>query len=114
MPIRMHIPKPSLGRAAIMGALIALLLFHPAAQAQTGQKSFVPTRLGQMFVIQYAASGPKSARHRPILLIHQTSLSHLEYTPLAIELAKDRPVVAIDLPGYGASDPLPAPITIDQ
>lgn len=114
MPIRMHWPKPILGRAAVFGALLALMLFQPAAHAQTGQKSFVPSRLGQIFVIQYAPPVSKSAWHQPVLLIHQTSLSHLEYTPLAIELAHDRPVVAIDLPGYGASDPLPAPITIDQ
>jgi pimeloyl-ACP methyl ester carboxylesterase len=114
MPIRMRRPRQILVRAAIFGALMALILFLPVARAQTGQKSFVATRLGQIFVIQYAPPGPKSAWHRPILLIHQTSLSHLEYTPLALLLAHDRPVVAIDLPGYGASDPLPAPITIDQ
>jgi pimeloyl-ACP methyl ester carboxylesterase len=81
------------------------------ARAEVSEKLFVPTRLGQMFALRYHPNRPL---HRPILLIHQTSLSHLEYTPLARNLARDREVVAIDLPGYGGSDPLPAPITIDQ
>jgi|GEM_PF-1290042 len=94
--------------------LAACLLLLPTAQAQTSQKSFVPTRLGQIFVLHITPPGPPSGWRTPMLLIHQTSLSHLEYGPLAPDLARDRPVTLIDLPGYGSSDPLPAPITIDQ
>jgi len=112
----MEMAMPFMLRAGklMLGALIALIMAQLGARAQSSQNAFVPTRLGQMFVLRYTPSVPASSWRRPILLIHQTSLSHLEYTPLALELARDRPVVAVDLPGYGSSDPLPAPITIDQ
>lgn len=45
-------------------------------------------------------SGPRT----PILLLHAATSQAAEFEPLAIELARDRRVFALDLRGHGASD----------
>ncbi len=46
---------------------------------------------------------------RTILLLHETPGSSAQLRPLMQELAVERPVIAIDLPGSGDSDPVPNP-----
>jgi pimeloyl-ACP methyl ester carboxylesterase len=46
---------------------------------------------------------------RPVLLLHETPGSSAQMRPLMQELARDRTVLAVDLPGLGDSDPLPNP-----
>jgi pimeloyl-ACP methyl ester carboxylesterase len=46
---------------------------------------------------------------RPVLLLHETPGSGAALRPLAQELARDRQVIVLDLPGLGESDPLPNP-----
>lgn len=48
-----------------------------------------------------------SGSARPVLLLHETPGSSAQMRPLMQELARDRPVIAVDLPGLGDSDPLP-------
>lgn len=52
-------------------------------------------------------------RRRPIVCLHQTPTSSLEFEPLMREFATDRVVVALDTPGYGGSDGPPEPQSID-
>lgn len=46
---------------------------------------------------------------RPVLLLHEVPGSSAQMRPLMQELARDRPVIALDLPGIGESDALPNP-----
>lgn len=50
---------------------------------------------------------------RPLLLLHPTPKSGWIWEPIMPGLAAGRVVVAPDTPGYGASDPPPAPPTIE-
>jgi len=43
----------------------------------------------------------------PLLVIHHAPGSSALYEPLLVELGRSRPVLALDLPGNGESDPLP-------
>ena len=52
---------------------------------------------------------PGVARRVPVVCLHQTPTSSLEFEPLMRELASDRVVVALDTPGYGGSGGPPAP-----
>ncbi len=49
---------------------------------------------------------------RPLLLVHGLGASWQSWAPVLDDLARAREVVAIDLPGFGASPPLPGDITI--
>jgi pimeloyl-ACP methyl ester carboxylesterase len=44
----------------------------------------------------------------PVLLLHQSPASSAEFIPLMQQLAPHFAAIALDLPGYGASDPFPA------
>jgi pimeloyl-ACP methyl ester carboxylesterase len=46
---------------------------------------------------------------RPLLLLHEAPGSSAQLRPLMQELAAERPVIAIDLPGLGDSDPVTNP-----
>ena len=50
----------------------------------------------------------------PIVCLHQTPTSSLEFEPLMREFATDRVVVALDTPGYGGSDGPGEPRGIDD
>ena len=50
----------------------------------------------------------------PIVCLHQTPTSSLEFEPLMREFATDRVVVALDTPGYGGSDGPGEPQGIDD
>ncbi|MCU0759440.1 MAG: alpha/beta hydrolase [Steroidobacteraceae bacterium] len=54
-----------------------------------------------------------ATRRTPVVCLHQTPTSSLEFEPLMRELAHERLVVAPDTPGYGGSDGPPAPQSID-
>ncbi|MET7936794.1 alpha/beta fold hydrolase [Streptomyces sp. NPDC005322] len=65
--------------------------------------------------------GPRTARivherrgtGRPLVLLHGVGHHWQAWEPVMDILALDRDVIAIDLPGFGASDPLPAGIPYD-
>lgn len=49
---------------------------------------------------------------RPLLLIHGLGGSHRSWDTILAPLAAEREVVAVDLPGFGATPPLAGPTTI--
>lgn len=69
-------------------------------------RGYTHCRYGQM---HYRAAGPMDALLPPLILLHQNPASSYEYEPLIAEMATDRRVIAFDTPGYGMSDPPPAP-----
>ena len=56
---------------------------------------------------------PAGAVARPLVLLHQTPRSIDEFAEVAPLLAADRTVVAVDLPGMGASDPPAGAVSIE-
>ncbi|MET9615997.1 alpha/beta fold hydrolase [Kitasatospora indigofera] len=52
----------------------------------------------------------------PLLLLHGIGHRHQGWKPVLDLLAREREVIAVDLPGFGASPPLPAgmPYTVDS
>lgn len=69
-------------------------------------RAYSRCRYGQM---HYRAAGPLDASLPPLVLLHQNPASSYEYEPLMLQMAHDRRVIAFDTPGYGMSDPPPAP-----
>jgi pimeloyl-ACP methyl ester carboxylesterase len=66
------------------------------------KRGYVDLDFGQ---VHYRTHG----RGKPILLIHQSPSSSLEYQKLMGFLGEKYQAVAMDTPGYGLSDPLPVP-----
>jgi pimeloyl-ACP methyl ester carboxylesterase len=56
--------------------------------------------------------GGESHSGRPLYCLHATAYSGRSFTPFLEAMGKRRRVVAIDAPGYGASDPPPAPMDL--
>lgn len=48
----------------------------------------------------------------PLLLVHGLGGSWRSWGPILDELARQREVIAVDLPGFGTTPPLPGPVTI--
>ena len=48
----------------------------------------------------------------PLLLVHGLGSSWANWQPVLDALAEQREVIAVDLPGFGESPPLPGPVTI--
>jgi len=71
------------------------------------RRGYVDTPLGQL---HYAEAGTGPA----LLLLHQTPRSHDEFREVQPLLATGRRVIAMDLPGFGLSAPLPAPQSIER
>jgi pimeloyl-ACP methyl ester carboxylesterase len=49
---------------------------------------------------------------KPLLLIHGLGGSWRSWTPILDELAAEREVIAVDLPGFGSTPPLPGEVSI--
>ena len=79
------------------------------AMAASLRRQFVDTPLGQAHLVSAGLDTPPGdAASPPILLLHQTLRSTDEFAELLPLLAsRGRAVAALDLPGYGASAPLP-------
>ncbi|MSO66086.1 MAG: alpha/beta hydrolase [Alphaproteobacteria bacterium] len=71
------------------------------------RKRYVDGRWGQ---VHLRVTEPEHPSARPIVCLHQSPLSSRSYETFMREMAGDRRVFAIDTPGYGESDPPPAPI----
>jgi pimeloyl-ACP methyl ester carboxylesterase len=73
-----------------------------------GGKGYASCPLGQA---HYRAVGDSAAA--PFLLIHQTPIGLVEYIDVQSALERrGRRSIAADNPGYGSSDPVPAPVTV--
>lgn len=72
-------------------------------------KSYAAGRWGQIHLRRAGQAIPP----RPaLLLLHPTPKSGWVWEPLMAALAPDHQILAPDTPGYGASDPPPAPVSI--
>lgn len=49
---------------------------------------------------------------KPLLLIHGLGGSWRSWSPILDDLATEREVIAVDLPGFGATPPLPGEVSI--
>lgn len=76
------------------------------------ERAYVASRYGQL---HYRIARPEGAATRPTLVcFHQSPKSGWDYEPIMAGLARDRVVLAPDMPGYGGSDAPPAPTTIED
>ena len=73
------------------------------------RRSYVDGPYGQIGV---AAMGSQTASKTPLVLLHATALSSDMFRDFQKLMATDRLVIALDTPGYGRSDPPPAPVSI--
>lgn len=64
-------------------------------------KGYVPTRWGQL---HYRHSGEQG---KPLVFIHQSGNSSQMWTPVLARFGERHRAIAIDLPGFGMSDPPP-------
>ncbi len=71
-------------------------------------RTFVTSRFGQLH-LRHASPRQAGGLRAPVVLLHQTPLSGRMFSELLPELGRDREVYAPDTPGYGESDPPPAP-----
>ncbi len=75
-------------------------------------RAYIASRFGQL---HYHIAVPDSATKAPALLcLHQTPGSGKDWLPVLADLGQQRVVVAVDTPGYGMSDPPPAPLDIEE
>lgn len=73
------------------------------------RRHLVDTSMGQVHAVT-AGEGPGT----PLLLLHQTPRSIDEFAEVIPLLAARRRVVAVDMPGYGCSDPVPGQPAIED
>jgi len=72
------------------------------------RRGYARCRFGQLHFITGGTGGV------PLELLHPTPSSSAEFIPLARELAPERRVIAFDTPGFGMSDPPPAPLSLSD
>lgn len=70
------------------------------------RKTYIDGAYGQVHV--RIADGPKASPKRPLICLHQSPKSSLEFETFMLTAARDRSVYAADYPGYGMSDPAPS------
>ncbi len=73
------------------------------------RREYIDGRFGQLHLRIAVPRAPAAADVRPVLCFHLSPVSGAIYESLLGELGRDRIAVAPDTPGYGASDPPPAP-----
>jgi pimeloyl-ACP methyl ester carboxylesterase len=98
--VRAHLREASdsaAGSIALPDPLLA-----PAVRGEV--RGYVTLPNGQVHVRRIG-----NGARRPVLLLHETPGSSAQLRPLLRELGKDRPALAIDLPGLGDSSPLTNP-----
>jgi pimeloyl-ACP methyl ester carboxylesterase len=70
------------------------------------RRDYVTGRFGQMHY-RYAKPDAPTGK-RPLLMFHMSPYSSFIYEIFAGEMGRDRLAIAIDTPGFGASDPTPS------
>jgi pimeloyl-ACP methyl ester carboxylesterase len=87
-------------------------MIDPATGLVRIRPAYIDSRWGWL---HYRLAGPAAPSGKPpLLLLHQTPKSGWEYEPLLRHLGRDRVVIAPDTPGYGASEPPPEPVRIED
>jgi pimeloyl-ACP methyl ester carboxylesterase len=75
-------------------------------------RAYLPSRYG---LLHYRIARPAVPTYLPPLLcMHQTPGNGGDWVAVMPTLAERRIVIAVDTPGYGMSDPPPAPVTIED
>jgi pimeloyl-ACP methyl ester carboxylesterase len=74
-------------------------------------RHYMDGRFGQ---VHYRRAAPGSSSRVPVLLFHQSPSSGRPWEHLVADLGRDRVAIAPDTPGFGDSDPPPAPPLIDD
>lgn len=75
------------------------------------RRSYVDGRQGQMHV---RTAGARDGRHPPLVCIHMSPMTGRVYEQFLGEIGEDRFGIAFDTPGFGLSDPAPAPPRIED
>jgi pimeloyl-ACP methyl ester carboxylesterase len=74
------------------------------------RRQYLDARFGQLHLRLAGPQDPAAAGvRRPLMCFHLSPVSGAIYENLLVEMGRDRLAVAPDTPGYGASDPPPAP-----
>lgn len=106
-------PQPGGACRAVLALIFCLSSVTLEAADDDIRRFYADNRYGQLHV--HHASPQDGRRVRPpLVLFHQTPLSGRVFEDLLPKLAIGRDVYAVDTPGYGESDPPPAPATIEQ
>lgn len=83
-----------------------------ATSKETARRAYATTRLGQMHLQIWP--GPADSKLPLIVCLHPIPYSGRYYDSFATELAVKTSVIAPDLAGYGGSDALTAPASLEQ
>jgi pimeloyl-ACP methyl ester carboxylesterase len=75
-------------------------------------RGYATCRYGQLHYWRAEPRNEAATVAPTLVLLHQNPSSSMEYEGLMRDLARDRRVVAFDTPGYGMSDPPPAPLSM--
>ncbi|MCB2106060.1 MAG: alpha/beta hydrolase [Rhodobacteraceae bacterium] len=89
---------------AAIGFFSSIATSSHAAETMTQKlrHGYVDNRYGQL---HYAIAQPAGGSDKPpIILLHQSPNSSVEYDDLTLELGRDRVAIAFDTPGHGGSD----------
>lgn len=86
----------------------------PAPQPATVQlrRSYGDCRYGQIHIRTAYPSGGGFDERTPVVCLHHAGGSGRFFAPMLLELASDRSVYAIDLPGHGCSDAPPSRFSV--
>ena len=68
------------------------------------RRSYAESRYGQLHLHTVYPAGGGFDERRPLLCLHPLGASSKYFVPLLTELARDRIVYALDVPGFGHSD----------
>lgn len=80
-----------------------------AGTGVTIRRGYVDGPWGQVHFRRAEPAGGAKPTRPPLVMFHQNPRSSYEYVPLMRLMAQDRLCLALDTPGYGESDPPPAP-----
>jgi pimeloyl-ACP methyl ester carboxylesterase len=102
-------------------ALMAVMFVDSSAFAATdssagpkARRGYVAMRYGQLHYAISDPGTPASRQKPPLVMLHQTPNSLVEFGPLIEEMGKDRITIALDTPGYGGSDAPPSQPRIED
>lgn len=98
------------GTATVFATMVPRAMAAPFQRERIGdapilmERGFVKVSYGQLHYRRAAPLDKKQIKHRPVICFHQTPNSSQIYVEFMAELARDRIVYAVDIPGLGESD----------
>jgi pimeloyl-ACP methyl ester carboxylesterase len=95
--------------ATLAASLSSAMMLESDLQTSAGamepvRRGYAATTTGQ---VHYRRAAPSKATAAPILCLHMSPASGFVFESLLGRLGTDRDALALDTPGFGASDPLP-------